>query len=162
MCVVVVEDLPKVALGSGDYVLNVSGQGKKPLPANGKVEVVIDRKISVGLQGDKYKGSVMLDPEDCRLKVDSVIHAKPKAAKLAFLAAIPLSQISVSCLAGCTEQDKLAGRFPLLEFEGGETERQIELEFKAKGYRSWKDDFTIYPGQNNPIRINLLKIGNGD
>jgi eukaryotic-like serine/threonine-protein kinase len=157
-CKVRIEDLPAALLDSGDYDLNVPGQGHTPIPANGQVEVTVDRKTTVRLAGDKFTGSVTIDPEHCKAGVSYVISAAPKPAKLHFQAgAIPLSDLIVSCVSGCTYRDTMASVFPDLKFRRGETERAIMLEFKSKGYRSDSKEFKINSG-SNPIRINLERL----
>jgi len=159
-CRVTVEDLPWAVLNNGEYELSVTGKGKVPLPPSGKVEIEIpsDRQATVRLVGDTFHGQVRLYPEDCTAGTTKVIQAAPKPAKLIFQAgAIPLSDLSVSCSSGCSHRDQLASSFPPINFEAGETERQIKLEFKSKGYRSDKDEYTITPGTNT-IPINLEKI----
>ncbi len=157
-CTVRVEDLPKTMLGSGEYKLNVARQGVIQLPTSGQLEVTIDRKTKVSLVGEKYSGSTVLDPVKCEAKTEAVIPAGPKPATLRFQAgAIAASDLSVSCQSGCTVRGVIASKFPKLSFERGETERQIELEFKSKGYHSDSKQYTIYPG-SNPISVVLEKI----
>jgi serine/threonine protein kinase len=156
-CTVVVEDLPVTVLADGEYDLTVSGQASRRLPKSGEIEIEIDKKTQVKLSGATFGGSVWLDPEDCKAGTTNKIWAAAKAAELRFQAGIPLGEISVSCKAGCSQANVLASKFPKLPFAAGETEMQIELEFKSKGYRPDTREYKIVPGPN-PIAINLEKF----
>jgi eukaryotic-like serine/threonine-protein kinase len=157
-CLVSVTDLPAALLAGGDYALYVSGQGSMPLPASGELPVVITDKIGIRLVGATYAGSLTLEPENCRGGEPQILQAAPKPAKLQFQAgAIPLAQLSVSCVTGCSYAKRTANSFPSLGFPSGETEMVVELEFKAANYRSRIDEFKLTPG-NNPIRINLEQL----
>jgi serine/threonine protein kinase len=156
-CTVVVEDLPAAKLAGGEYDLMVVGVGLKRLPASGELEVEIEESTTVKLNDDTFEGSIRLDPKDCQAGDRNVIHAAAKAAVLKFQAGgIRLSDISVSCKAGCSQADVLASKFPKLPFAAGETEMQVELEFKSPGYDPRTREYTIVPG-NNEIAINLVK-----
>jgi hypothetical protein len=147
-----------VVLADGEYDLNVKGKGHTPLPETGQVEIEIERKTSVSLSGgEQFEGSVTLDPEDCKAGIRHVIQAANRPAKLVFQAGFPASELSVSCISGCSHSDVVGSKFPKIPFERGETERQIELEFKAQGYRSKKKQYTIAPGPNT-LRVNLERI----
>jgi eukaryotic-like serine/threonine-protein kinase len=148
-CTVVVQDLPVGLLKDGDYRLTYLGQTHK-LPASGELQIEISKKTSVALKGDAFEGRVVLDPSECKAEVRKILTAKPKPARLNFQASIPLSLLSVSCKSGCSHKLQVANNFPELQFEPGETEMQIELEFKADGWRASKPkQFTIYPGSND-------------
>lgn len=160
-CVVVVEDLPKVVLANGDYDLIVAGN-RVPVPASGEVQVEIARTTTVLLRGsggeNRFTGTVRLNPADCKAGARTPLQAGPMPAKLNFQAgAIPLGSISVSCKKGCSHRDKIANKFPRIDFARGETERQIKLEFKSNGYRSNTQEYLITPG-NNWLQIDLDKI----
>jgi eukaryotic-like serine/threonine-protein kinase len=154
-CTVVVEELPVGLLKDGDYRLSFLGE-TQTLPASGTLEIEISKRTTVTLKGDSFQGWVVLDPSECKAQVRKRLIAAPKPARLNFQASIiPLSEVSVSCISGCTTpKPVLADRFPPLKFERGETEMQIELEFKAEGYRPASKQVTVYPG-NNSIKVKL-------
>ena len=157
-CTVHVQDLPAALLAGGDYDLLVPGQGRKPLSASGQVQIDVTDFTTIRLTGDTYAGSAVLAPEDCRNNVVQVLQAAPKPAKLVFQpGAIPLTKLIVSCVNGCSYDKRTANSFPKLNFQRGETEMVVELEFKSTGYRSKTDEFKLTPG-DNPIRINLEKF----
>jgi hypothetical protein len=157
-CSVSVTDLPAALLAGGDYALSVPGQGRKPLPTNGSLSILVGDKMTITLAGDTYTGSLVLDPESCRGGAVQTLPATPKPAKLVFQAGeIPLRQLIVSCVDGCTHVKKTANSFPQLAFPRGETEMRVELEFKAANYRSKTEAFKLTPG-NNPIRITLEQL----
>jgi tRNA A-37 threonylcarbamoyl transferase component Bud32 len=157
-CSVSVIDLPASLLVGGDYRLSVPGQGNTPLPKNGSLTIPVGDKLRIRLMGDAYDGTLVLEPEKCRDGVQT-LQATPKPAKLSFQAgAIPLAQLSVSCVRGCTLDKRTANNFPTLAFPAGETEMQVELEFKATNYRSRTQEYKLNPG-NNPIRITLEPLG---
>ncbi|PRQ04488.1 hypothetical protein ENSA5_07190 [Enhygromyxa salina] len=157
LCEVRVEDLPAVLLASGDYAVSVSDGRRQALPSSGELQVMVYEPVVVKLDGAAFEGSVELSPDACDGHAH-VIHAAPKPAQLLFQAgAVPLSELIVSCVAGCPYQSRTADSFPELPFPRGETEALVELEFKARGHRSHADSFKLSPGQN-PIRVSLERI----
>jgi len=159
-CTVNVVDLPAALLSGGDY--SISGpEIDQPLTGSNKVEIEISeqQRTTVRLSGASYAGSVVLDPQDCKKGIVRNLQAAPKPAVLVFQAgAIPQSNLIVSCLSGCSWEDRTAKSFPSLNFPRGQTEMLVELEFKAPNYRSKRDSFKLTPGRNT-IRINLEKFG---
>jgi len=157
-CTIKVEELPAVLLASGDYELLVTGQVQLQLPSSGQVEITITQPTVVRLSGTTYHGSVTVEPADCGGEQPHVIVAAPKPAKLVFQAgAVPLSQLVVSCLAGCPHQLRPAAHFPELPFSRDTTEAIVELEFKARGHRSKTMEYRLTPGENL-IRVSLQAI----
>ncbi|KIG12289.1 serine/threonine protein kinase [Enhygromyxa salina] len=157
-CTVHVQDLPASLLAGGDYHLLVPKQGIKPLSASGKVQIDITEYTTVRLTGASYTGSAVLAPDDCRTGDPQILLATSKPAQLVFQpGAIPLTQLIVSCLEGCGADKRTANNFPKLNFQRGETEMVVKLEFKSAGYRSKTEEFKLTPGIN-PIRINLEKF----
>jgi tRNA A-37 threonylcarbamoyl transferase component Bud32 len=154
-CSVSVTDLPASLLAGGDYALSIPGQGRKPLPTSGSLPILIGDKMTITLAGDTYTGSLVLDPEKCRGGAVQTLQATPKPAKLVFEAgAISATQLSVSCVDGCSYVKQTAKSFPQLPFPRGETEMLVELEFKAANYRSHIENFKLTPGTNQ-IRVTL-------
>lgn len=167
MCSVEVEELPAVLLTGGDYELSVTASDqspalacagtRQPLASSGEAQLRIDEPVVVCLHGAAYQGSVQLSPSDCTDDSVHVIHATPKPAKLLFQAgALPLSELSISCVSGCPYQTRTADSFPELPFPRGEHELIIELEFRARGHRRAVDDFMLSPGDNE-IRVSLQR-----
>jgi hypothetical protein len=158
VCTVEVERLPAVLLSSGGYELAVSGQPAIPLPSSGIVHVAIAEPVVVRLDGAAYQGSVSINPADCGGEAIHTIEAGPKPARLVFQAGdVPLSELVVSCVSGCSYKMRPADGFPELPFSDDEPELHVELSFKARGYRSRTVEFKLNPG-DNPIRVTLDKI----
>ncbi|MFO7565732.1 MAG: hypothetical protein R6X02_24025 [Enhygromyxa sp.] len=158
VCTVEVEGLPAVLQASGGYQLIVSGQSPVPLPSSGVAHVALHEPSLVRLDGAAYQGSVSINPAECEGDTVHVIEAAPRPARLSFQAgAVPLSELIVSCLSGCRHRSRPADSFPELPFSREKTERVVELEFKARGYRSQIDEFRLTPG-DNPIRVSLQRI----
>lgn len=158
VCEVKVEKLPAVLLGSSSYELVVGGHQRLPLPSKGVAHVSIQAPTIVRLDGPAYHGSVSIDPADCGDDAVHVIEAGPKPARLIFQAGgVPLSELSVSCVSGCSYRMRPADAFPDLPFPADETEIAVELEFKASGYRARTEEFRLTPG-DNPIRVTLREL----
>jgi hypothetical protein len=158
VCMVKVEELPAVLLASGGYQLIVSGQSPIPLPSSGLAHVALHEPSIVRLDGAAYHGSVSVNPAECEGDAVHTIEAAPKPARLVFQAgAVPISDLVVSCVSGCRHKTRPADDFPDLPFSREKTEMVVELEFKARGYRSQIDEFRLTPGQNS-IRISLQRI----
>ncbi|PRP97109.1 Serine/threonine-protein kinase PrkC [Enhygromyxa salina] len=157
-CTVKVLDLPAALLAGGDYDLVVSGQGRQPLPPEGELVIAVTETTRVRLSGDTYGGSLILNPENCKDGQVQSLQAAPMPARLIFQAGeIPPSKLIVNCVAGCTYQKKTANSFPSLNFQRGETEMLVKLEFKSTGFRAKTDEYKLTPG-NNQIRITLEKF----
>lgn len=167
MCSVKVEELPAVLRMGGDYELSVTafspdvapacGETRQPLASSGEAKIHVDEPVLVCLHGAAYQGSVQLSPSDCVADTVHVIHATPKPAKLVFQAgALPLSELSISCVNGCPYQTRTADSFPELPFPRGEHELIVELEFRAIGHRRMVDEFMLSPGDNE-IRVSLQR-----
>lgn len=157
VCTVKVEALPAVLLHSGGYQI-VAGHSSVPLPSSGVAHVSIHEPTIVRLDGAAYHGSVSINPTECEGDTVHVIEAAPRPARLVFQAgAVALSELIVNCLSGCPYKARPADDFPEVPFSRDETERVIELEFKALGYRSQTDEFRLTPGIN-PIRISLQRV----
>jgi serine/threonine-protein kinase len=158
VCTVKVEQLPAVLLSSGDYELQISGQVPMLLPSTGLAHVAIQAPSVVSLDGAAYRGSVSLNPADCGGEAVHVISAAPKPAVLEFQAgAVPLSDMVVSCVSGCSQKLRAADDFPELPFPQDATELVVELEFKARGHRSLIGEFKLNPG-HNLVRISMQRI----
>ena len=154
-CVVEIENLPATLLAGGDYHLLVPDQGRKDI-SGGQVRVSIDRKTVVRLSGDSYSGSATLEPESCE-SGPQVLRASAKPASLNFdTGGIPLSELSVSCESGCEVKNRQGDSFPKLQFPAGETEMNVELTFRAFGYRKQTRRYKLTPGQNR-VPIDLEK-----
>src|SRR5690606_6285605 len=126
VCTVEVRELPAVLLHSGGYELAVVGHNKLPLPSTGVAHVAIVEPTVVRLEGPAYQGSVSIDPADCGGDAIHVIQAAPKPAKLIFQAgAVPLSELSVSCVSGCRYQARMADSFPELPISSDDVERVV-------------------------------------
>jgi hypothetical protein len=162
-----VEDLPAVLRMGGDYELSVAavalgsepacGDARQPLPASGATLLEIAEPVIVCLHGAAYEGSVRLAPSDCSGDAVHVIHATPKPAKLVFQAgALPLSELSISCVSGCPYQSRTADSFPELPFPRGEHELIVTLEFRARGHRKAVADYKLSPG-DNAVRVSLQR-----
>jgi hypothetical protein len=157
VCTISVEDLPAVVLSSGDYSLTTTDGNCTTLPTTGTAKLAISGRTTVQLHGPAYEGSVELSPADCSDEAEHVLRAKPRPAKIAFRAGVPLSELVVSCVEGCPYEAQLAERFPELPFSREQTERIISLEFKARGYRTGQQVIKLSPGMNL-VRVNLEKI----
>lgn len=158
VCEVKVEQLPVVLLGSTSYELVVGGHNRLPLPSTGVAHVSIEGPTIVRLDGPAYHGSVSIDPADCGDDAVHVIEAGPKPARLFFEAGtVPLSELIVTCVNGCPYQMRPADDFPELPFSREDTELLVELQFKARGYRSQSIEFRLTPGDNE-IRVLLQAI----
>lgn len=163
MCSVKVEDLPAVLRMGGDYELSVAASEpgseptRQPLPASGEAQIEIADSVIVCLHGAAYQGSVQVSASDCQGDAVHVIHATPKPAKLWFQAgALPLSELSISCLSGCPYQTRTADSFPELPFGRGEHELIVKLEFRARGHRRAVQEFKLSPGDND-VRVSLQR-----
>lgn len=158
VCTVEVTQLPAVVLSSGGYELVVSGQVPIPLPSTGLAHIAIYEPVVVRLDGAAYHGSVSIDPGDCDDETVHPITATPKPATLIFqVGAVPISDLVVSCVSGCSFVLRPADGFPPLPFPDHETELTVELEFKARGHRAQTVEFRLNPG-DNPIRVTLERI----
>ena len=158
VCTVKVEELPAVLLASGGYQLVVSGHNPVPLPSTGVAHVALHEPSVVRLDGATYHGSVSINPADCEGDAVHIIEAAAKPARWIFQAgAVPVSELVVSCVSGCPHKNRRAETFPELMFSRNETEMVVELEFKARGYRSQVGEFRLTPGTNT-IRISMQSI----
>ncbi|KIG16970.1 serine/threonine protein kinase [Enhygromyxa salina] len=167
-----VQELPAVLQMSGDYQLSTKvfepnaeasperacGDPQQPLPASGEAQIEIAAPVTVCLHGAAYEGALQLSPSDCGADAVHVIHATPKPAKLSFQAgALPLSELSISCVAGCPYQSRTVETFPELPFPRGEHELIVELEFRARGHRRAVEEFKLSPG-DNLLRVSLQRF----
>jgi len=158
VCEVKVEKLPAVLLGSSSYELVVAGHQRLPLPSKGVTHVSIQEPTIVRLDGPAYHGSVSIDPADCGDDAVHVIEAGPKPARLSFeTGAVPISDLSVSCLSGCPYKWRPADDFPDLPLAPDDIELVIKLQFKARGYRSRTEEFKLTPGENK-IRVTMVEL----
>ncbi|PRQ02597.1 hypothetical protein [Enhygromyxa salina] len=166
-CQVQVEELPAVLRMGGDYQLSVvasepgsepvRGDARQPLPVSGAAQLQIDEPVTVCLHGAAYQGAVQLSPGDCGGDQIHVIYATPKPAKLSFqTGALPLSELSISCVSGCPYQTRTVDSFPELPFPRGEHELIVKLEFRARGHRRAVEEFKLTPGDNS-VRVSLQR-----
>lgn len=159
-CSIKVTQLPAVLLAGGEYELFVPGHGPVPLPSSGEAALALElaEPVLVRLRGATYQGSVEVDPAACGAQQVHVIEAAPKPAKLWFQpGAVPLSQLIVSCVAGCPHALRFADNFPELPFPGEAMEMVVEFEFKARGHRSQVVEYKLTPGDNH-IRVSLQRV----
>ena len=155
-CTVEVDDLPAVLLAGAEYELLVPGHAAVAVPRNGIARVNIDEPSIVRLDGPTYTGAVSIDPVHCG-DVVYTLEAVPKPAKLWFVSAIPLSELVVTCVRGCSYHMRTADQFPELTLPEDSPELVVELEFKAIGHRARTYEFKLHPGENQ-LRVGLQRL----
>lgn len=100
---------------------------------------------SVAIRGPRYQGAVYLSASQCSVGARR-LDAHPRPASIHFRCAPPGLVVRCKRCPGASGRWVLAEYFPALAMTG--YIREVDLEFKAVGYRGAHKRVIVYPGLN--------------
>jgi serine/threonine-protein kinase len=144
-CTLKVEGMPETVLRMGRHKLMIGRESAALKSATTPLEIAGER-TQVQVLGDKYMGHQTFERSACAAGGTVELEVRPKAALLRFSDGPP--GMTASCVSGpCPDTaPHFATDFPPIKVSEFETE--IQLEFKAKGYKGKTEKKRIQPGEN--------------